>query len=339
MPRKTTALVFAIASVALVIAGCGSQSSTAKGSSKPTVASASHKNEVYYWVSQDTSLPLFVQNDYVGMRAFAKQYGVTVKVAGPSGLDLPQLISTIEEVCAQHPAGVDVVGWDPSETAAVNQCVAEGVPTVTDDADLPGSKELAFVGTNWYDIGVAQAQAMIKALHGKGQVAVLGIFPESNDQQALQGFEATVKGTGVKVVTYQNDSGDPSHASSDVASLLAAYPNLAGIAGFDALSGIGVIPALQSAGKLGKIKVTAMEDTASFFKTVQSGQVAAIVVQKRELFTYYALRLLYDFHHDGLTVDGLSGFQSPPIPININTGLLTVTKTNVGPILKALHIN
>ena len=49
------------------------------------------------------------------------------------------------------------------------------MPVVCVDADVPGSKRLAFIGTDWYDLGVRQGEAMVRALRGRaGTVAMLG---------------------------------------------------------------------------------------------------------------------------------------------------------------------
>jgi ABC-type sugar transport system substrate-binding protein len=291
-------------------------------------------SNTYYWISQDSTLPLFVQNDHVGLKPVVKRLGVNMKLAGPTNINLQQFIATINQVCAQHPAGVIVVGWDPSLTAPVNQCVESGVPVVTDDADLPDSKRLAFVGTDWHDIGVAQATALIAATGGKGDVATTSIINADNMRLARQGFNSTIaaKAPGMRIVANEDDGGDRSKAASVVANILAANPNLAGIAGFDAESGPGIVRALTEAGKIGQVKVTSMEAEPAFFNEVKNGHVAAVIVQKRELFIAYALQLLYDYNNLGLGVEGLPKSAVAPIPAVINTGLAVVTKDNVSTI-------
>jgi len=334
--RKATAIA-AIALLA-VTAACTRQSkATTTNPGGPSTAN--HSNETYYWISQDSTLPLFVQHDYIGWKLAAKQLGVQAKMVGPTNVDLPAFISTIEQVCAQHPAGVSVVGWDPSLTAAVNQCISEGVPTVTDDADLPNSNRLAFVGTSWEQIGYLEAQQMAKAIGHGGKVATLSIINADNMKEARQGFVAGLTGTGITVVANEDDGGDAQHAATKASALLAAYPDLAGIAGFDAESGTGIVRALQEGGKAGKVRVTTVEQTPEFFKNLQTGVVSAILVQKRELFTYYALKTLYDYNHSGLTVSGLSKTTALPVPVNFDTGLVVVTKDNVAEILKAEHVS
>ena len=106
----------------------------------------------------------------------------------------------------------------------------------------------------------------------------------------------------------------------------------------DECSLAGIVRALQEAGKKpGDIKVTAMEQTPDFFKTAADGWVEGIVVQNRELFIYYAVRMLYDYNHNGLKTSGLDVSQGGvPIPQNIDTGVLVVNKDNVDPVLAAL---
>ena len=225
----------------------------------------SDAKEVYYWVSNKANLPLFVQYDYVGMKRIADELHVQVRVAGPTDFDLPGFIAAVDQVCAQKPAGVSVVGgWDPSLTEAVNKCIAAGVPTVVDDA---------------------------------------------------------------------------AKAAEVTAALLAAHPDLAAIAGFDSESGSGIVRALQEAGKKpGDVVVTAMEQTPDFFKTAKEGWTEAVIVQNRELFIYYAVKMLYDFKHNGLKTSGLDAAHAGvPIPPTLDTGVLAVTKANVDGVLSALQ--
>ena len=125
------------------------------------------------------------------------------------------------------------------------------------------------------------------------------------------------------------------------AALLAAHPDIAGIAGFDSESGAGIVTALREAGKKpGDIKVTAMEQTPDFFKTAKEGWVDGIVVQNRELFIYYAVKMLHDYNHNGLKSAGLAGRGRRPCrsPTRVDTGVLLVTKDNVDKVLAALGV-
>jgi ABC-type sugar transport system substrate-binding protein len=299
----------------------------------------------YYWISNKANLPLFVQYDYVGMEKIANELGVRVVVAGPTDFDLPGFIAAVDQVCAQKPSGVSVVGgWDPSLTEPVKRCVEAGVPTVVDDGDLPDSGRLSYIGTNWTQVGVAQAKKMMEALPDGGQLAMMSIINAGNMREAVAGFQAHIEANGggkYEIVANEDDGGDAQKAAQVTAALLAAYPDLKGIAGFDSESGAGIVTALREAGKApGDIKVTAMEQTPDFFKTAQEGWVEGIVVQNRELFIYYAVKMLHDYNTNGLRTAGLGGADGGrPIPDSLDTGVAVITKDNVDKVLAALGVN
>lgn len=299
--------------------------------------------EVYYWISNKANLPLFVQYDYVGMEKIANELGVRVIVAGPTDFDLPGFISAVDQVCAQKPAGVSVVGgWDPSLTEPVKRCLEQGVPTVVDDGDLPDSGRLAYIGTNWTNVGVAQAKAIIKALPDGGKLATMSIINAGNMREAVAGFQAYIAANGggkYEIVANEDDGGDAQKAAQVTAALLAAHPDIKAFAGFDSESGAGIVTALREAGKNpGEIVVTAMEQTPDFFKTAKEGWVNGIVVQNRELFIYYAVKLLHDYNHSGLKTAGLDAASGGrPIP-DVDTGVLVVSADNVDKVLAALGV-
>lgn len=300
--------------------------------------------DTYYWISNKANLPLFVQYDYVGMEKIANELGVRVVVAGPTDFDLPGFIAAVDQVCAQGPSGVAVVGgWDPSLTEPVRRCLEAGVPTVVVDGDLPDSGRLTYIGTNWTQVGVAQARKMMEVLPDGGQIAMMSIINAGNMREAVAGFQAYIEANGggkYEIVANEDDKGDAQEAARITASLLAAFPDLKGIAGFDSESGAGIVTALREAGKEpGDLKVTAMEQTPDFFKTAQEGWVDGIIVQNRELFIYYSIQMLHDYKTNGLRTAGLDGANGGrPIPDSVDTGVAVITRDNVDAVLAALGV-
>lgn len=332
----------AVAGLALVTAASGFAAAAVAQESAFGPSDAEH---TYYWISNKANLPLFVQYDYVGMKRVAEELGVRVIVAGPTDFDVPGFIAAVDQVCAQKPSGVSVVGgWDPSLTEPVKRCMEQGVPTVVDDGDLPDSGRLAYIGTDWTTVGEEQARTMMAALPDGGKLATMSIINAGNMREAVAGFTAYIEANGggkYEIVANEDDGGDAQRAAQVTAAVLAAHPDIAGIAGFDSESGAGIVTALREAGKEpGDIRVTAMEQTPDFFKTAQEGWVDAIVVQNRELFIYYAVKLLHDYNTNTLRSAGLSAAEGGrPIPDTIDTGVLLVTKDNVEQVLSALAAN
>ncbi len=315
----------------LSLSGCSRQSQVAPG---VTVAQPSRPNptEEYVWISANSNLPLFVAADHPGLYQAGRELGVKVTIAGPNTLDIPGLVATIEQTAARRPAGIMVVGWDPSAlVAAIDDAVDSGIPVVCVDADVPASKRLSFIGTDWFEIGVRQAQAMLQALQGrKGKVALLGLIEQAIDQRAFEGFRSVAVPAGLSVMEPQQDKANQGEAARVATALLQANPDLVGMAGFDSDSGAGMGQAVKELGKVGQVIVTCVDAEPQQLRLIQEGVITASIGQKRALFTYQGVKALYEVVHTPIrfTADDRKAGISP-IPVYYNTGTFTITRENV----------
>jgi ribose transport system substrate-binding protein len=289
-------------------------------------------NEEYVWISANSNLPLFVAHDHPALEQAGRELGVKVTIAGPNTIDIPGLVATFEQTAARKPAGIMVVGWDPSALVpAINAAVDSGIPVICVDADVPASKRLSFVGTDWFEIGVRQAQAMLKALNGrKGRVAMLGLIEQYIDQQAFSGFRSVMAPAGIMLMEPQQDKGNQSEAARVASALLQAHPDLVGMAGFDSESGAGMGQAIKESGKVGAVLSTCVDSEPQQLRFIKAGVITASVGQKRALFTYQGVRALFDVVHNSLHFSGNDAKAGiSPIPVYYNTGTFVVDKSNV----------
>jgi ribose transport system substrate-binding protein len=289
-------------------------------------------NEEYVWLSANAHLALFVAHDHPALEQAGRELGVRVTIAGPDSVDIPSLVAAVEQTAARRPTGMLVVGWDPSALVpAIDNAIEANVPVVCVDADVPASKRLAFIGTDWYDLGVRQAEAMLRALAGRrGKVALLGLIEQQIDQDAFAGFRSVAVPGGLEVLQPQQDKGNQAEATRVAGALLQAQPELVGMAGFDSESGPGIGQAIKEAGKAGQIVATCVEAEAQHLRLVKEGVLTACIGQKRELFTYMGVKALHDYVHSPLRFsadDRAAGIA--PIPVKYNTGTFTVTRQNV----------
>ena len=290
------------------------------------------RDEDYVWLSANANLPMFIEQDHPALRQAGEELGVRVTVAGPNSVDIPSLVAAVEQTTARRPAGMMVVGWDPSGLVLpINKAIESGIPVVCVDADVPASKRIAFIGTDWYDIGVQQARAMLKALKGrKGKIALLGLIEQTIDQQAFAGFRSVAEPAGLACLDPQQDKGNQAEATRVAAAIIQGTPDLVGMAGFDSESGPGIGQAIKEAGKVGQIFGTTVQAEGQMLKFIKEGVMAASVMQKRKLFTYCGVKALYEINHSKLrftTDDCAAGIS--PIPINYSTGTFIITQENV----------
>jgi ABC-type sugar transport system substrate-binding protein len=307
--------------------GCGTSRDVGVGRD-----TGDYSDEEYVWISANSNLPLFVAHDHPALKVAEQAFGVKTSIAGPDTIDIPGLIAAIEQAAARKPAGMMVVGWDPEAMIPIiNQVIDQGIPVVCVDADVPKSKRLSFIGTNWYDLGVRQGEAMVKALDGrKGKVALLGLIEQAIDQQAFEGFRSIAVPAGLDCMEPLQDEGKQSKAYEVASGVLQANPELVGMAGFDSESGPGMGQAIKEAGRAGKVIATCVEAEQQHLELLRDGVLTACIGQKRGLFTYVGVQALFEVNRARLEFtqdDQQAGVV--PIPVNYNTGTYTVTKDNV----------
>lgn len=342
---RIMAVLLVTVMLAVAFAGCANQTpaATADGGVAMVgkVGGADRADQEYVWISQYSNLPLFVERVYPALEAFAADYGVKVRVAGPTTVDLAAYIATVEQEAARQPAGMIVVGgWDPALTEPVNKAIASGVPVIVTDGDLFASDRLCYVGTDWYELGVHMAEYQIKAHEERGlttgEIAILAPAQNENMQKSRQGIKDTLEGTGIKVVAEEDNDSQVDLAAQKVSALLSAYSGLTGIIGLDSESGPGIIAALDEAGKSGEIIVTTNEAGKEFLDNIKSGKIEMITMERYDVMNYLALTLLYDWHNEAITVAGMDEWKNNWMPNSIDSGLLFVTEENVDEVINWL---
>ena len=332
-------IILATAIVSLALAGCKATETAAPTTTGGAIGSADREKQEYVWISNFSSLPLFVERVYPALDAFAEDFNVVVRKAGPTTDDLASYIATVETECAAKPAGVIVVGgWDQSLQEPVNKCLEMKVPVVVTDGDLPNSNRLSYVGTNWYNLGVLMAKYQI-AEHEKrgltsGKVAILSPISFQNMQEAREGIKDTLAGTTIEIVAIEDNESNASIAAQKTAAVLAAYPDLTGLFGLDSESPPGIVAALDEAGRTGELIVTVNEAGLEFFNTIKDGKVNLITIEKYDVMEYLALSMLYMWNNDSIRPAGLDPWTNNWMPKVIDSGLITVTSDNVSEIIE-----
>lgn len=298
--------------------------------------------EEYVWACQYNSLPLFVNNDYIGMDVIAEELGVTVRKAGPQKIDLPAFVAAIEQEIVKKPAGMMVVGWDPSLQVGIDKAIDAGIPVVTVDADVPASKRICFVGTDWYQLGAEQAKAVAKVIGDKkGRAVLVGISAADNNALARDGYTAVMKKLCPNVEVEQQIYDSTSNAqkvTEVVKNLISSKPDLIAVGGFDSTCGPGIAKAITEAGKVGQIYGTCVDAEIEHLQGVKDGALYAAVGQKRHFFTYYGVKMLYDYNHSKIrfTKDDKK-YGITPIPAMVSTGFIVATKDNVDGLIETAN--
>lgn len=288
-------------------------------------------SEEYVMVTTAINLPLYVNHDQKAFLKWGEKMGVRTSILGPSEWDVPGQIATIEQVIAGKPAGLLINGTDPGIASAIKKAVAMGIPTVVYDSEIPNSDRHSFIGSDWYEMGRLQGERMATLVDGKGKVACMGILGMENMEAGFKGLQdALKKFPSIEFIGKYDDKANVETAARITADLLAAHPDLAGIAGFDSNSGPGMALSVKEANKQGKVKLTTVDAEPEHLKLVKQGVISYLVGQKRELFTWLGAQFLYDMRHKSLPISGNDAQAGViPIPRTVITGSIEIDSSNV----------
>lgn len=332
MIRASRSLVV-MAGLILFLASCDPSKGayTQAREESPETSLPVNANEEYVMVTTFVNFPMYVNHDQAAFIRWGKKMGVKTTVLGPTEWDVVAQIAVIEQVIPSRPAGLLINGTDPAIASAIDKAVDAGIPTVVYDSEIPNSKRHAFLGTDWYEIGRLQGEAMVELIGGKGKIAYMGLVGQTNMENGFRGLlDVVAKYPGIEVLGKYDSKGSTENAAKITADLIAAHSDLAGVCGFDAISGPGIGLAIREAGKAGQIKVTTVDWEPEHLRLVREGVIDVLIGQKRELFTWYGAQFLYDMVHKTNQLSGddeRAGITN--IPFSVNTGLLKITKKNI----------
>jgi ribose transport system substrate-binding protein len=267
----------------------------------------------------------------LGLEDKARMLGVKSELRGPTGGDPNQQVKELEQLIARKPAGILIAPASNALRPSIDRAIDEGIPVVCIDTDEPLSKRYTFIGTDNYNAGRQTGAMLAKAIGGKGEVALLMIPGQLNHEERARGCKdvlATFR--DISVVKIGNDQALATEAEKVARSILQAYPNLAGFGCVDAAGGEGCAVAVKEAGKVGKVKIIAMDRNETTLEFIDQGIIEASIAQRTYAMAYLGVQLLYDLNHNNIQiVNNWKEAKVVPLPRNIDTGTIVIDKNNV----------
>jgi ribose transport system substrate-binding protein len=158
-------------------------------------------------------------------------------------------------------------------------------------ADAAGYMVDGYVGADNKEGGKLAGTMMVKALGGKGKVAVIeGIRGVDNAEARRAGFEKGVEGK-LDIVAKESANWKMDEASNKVQSILAAHPDITGIFCANDMMALGAAKAVKQAGKTGKVKIIGYDNIKEAQDAIKAGEMYATIEQHPELMGRYGAKM------------------------------------------------
>lgn len=288
-------------------------------------------NERYFFVATNTSLPYW-QQARAGFLDSAGVLGVKAELVGPTGYSPNAELVTFRQVLEQRPAGICLSAARPDIfQSVIDQAVAQGIPIICVDADVPDSKRVMYVGTDNFKAGQESLRQMAALVHHKGNIAVITIPGQRNLDDRLAGAVDALKNfPEVKITQISDDKGDVKTASDIVTDLIQKKEKVDGVICVEASGGSGTAEALHQLNAEGKLQIEAFDDDPQTLDWIDRGAIGVTIAQKPYVMSYYGLKFLDDLHHNAIhRFKDWRTEIAPPMPTFVDTGTAVINKDNL----------
>ncbi len=212
--------------------------------------------------------------------------------------DLPQeAVELLEAMRAEGASGFAVCAVnDPSIERWIAARMAEGVPCVTFNSDLPDSGRLYFVGQDIRQAGRIAAGLLYKCSGERGPIlATAGNLKFDGHRQRLDGFRERLEELGfpMESLIVRETYNDYETTVRAVSEVLDEHPGLRSVYMAN-LSVSGCCAAIERAGKKGRVHVVCHDINEGIRQLIRSGAVDFTIPQDLERQGYVPLLLLRD---------------------------------------------
>ncbi|MDE5680285.1 MAG: LacI family DNA-binding transcriptional regulator, partial [Lachnospiraceae bacterium] len=233
-----------------------------------------------------------------GVRAKAEElaaYNCSV-VIKQVHFNIEEQLAAIDELAAEEINGIAIAPCNhPSIKERINALFEAGIPVVTLNTDIEGSKRIAYVGSHYTHSGETAAGLM--HLMTSGDVR-LGIVSGSSDilchTERIAGFEKAVREhyPNIQIVGTVENHDDEIESYEQTTSLLSAHPDINAL--FFAAGGVyGGCRAVLSMGLKDKIRIIAFDKVPSTKALVEEGVIAATICQQPRIQGTKPLDILF----------------------------------------------
>jgi ribose transport system substrate-binding protein len=271
------------------------QSNVKPTQAAPTVAGGA-KTYRFGLVLGDMSNPFFSTVGDAAKAAATAAGNIDLTVLGSNSLE--DQVKVVEDLISSK---VDLIGVAPFDaqgiTPTVEKANAAGIPVITVDETSAGGKVDAYIATDNVEGGTLAGQWLVKAMGGKGKLAIIeGGAGSSTNNARLQGLHSVIDNTDIKVVASLPADWARDKGLQVMNDILTANPDLNAVMAMNDEMALGALQAIKAAGKDKQIKLVGYNGALEAIKSVYDGGLAADVVQYPEemgkLYIEWSIRIL-----------------------------------------------
>ena len=285
----------------------------------------SNKTFTIAMIAKSSTNPVFLsgrQGAEVAAAELSKANGVTVKIdwLTPPNEDGAVQAQRIAQAVNAGESAILLSASDAGKViGAVNEAVDRGVPVMTFDSDVAGSKRFSFYGGDDVQMGKQVMEELAKQMGDKGKVAIIaGNQNAPNLQKRVQGAkEEAAKHPGITIIGTFYHAETPQDAAAEVLRVQNAYPDLQGwcmIGGWPLFTRT-LLTDLDPK----KVKIVAVDALPAELAYIEKGLAPVLLAQPVYNWGYVSVKTIFD-----------KVYLKKEVPAHVQMDLVRVSMDNLG---------
>ena len=315
MKRLPNFLVLVLA--VCLIAGCDDNSNSNSGDNKDATGSGDKAGSS---TSGKRPKLAFVTNGIANFWKIAEtgalQAGkdldcdVEVKMPPSEGGRAANQKRMLEQLISKGIEGVAVSPVDPANQTDILNEVGEHAQFITHDSDAPKTNRLVYIGMSNYDAGRMAGELVKEAIPDGGKIVIfIGSLEQHNAKLRRQGVIDEVFGRSHDPERYDQPGSEISEGKYTILATrvddfndtrkkelpqqaLAKYDEIDCMVGLFEYNPPFIFDALESAGKVGQIKVVGFDENERTLEEIKNGNCVGTVVQNPYMYGYRSIEVL-----------------------------------------------
>ena len=320
MRNHAQALMLA-ALIAVFVTGCGKKKAPENaGAAGPPEA---QQPQMTIAVIPKGTTHVFWKSIHAGAVKASRELGVKIIWQGPQKEDDRKMqIEVVQNFISRGVNGIVLAPLD--DVALVNpvkSAVAHGIAVVIIDSALNCKDYASFVATDNRQGGKLAAKRLAEVMGGKGKALMLRYAEGSaSTMKREQGFIEGMKeyAPGIELVSTNQYGGVTAESAFQASqNLLTRFPKIDGIFCPNESTTFGMLRALQTAGKAGKVKFVGFDASEPLVAGLEKGQIQGLAVQNPFKMGYLGV------------VTAIKAIRGESVEKRIDTGVAMVTPENM----------
>lgn len=322
----------------LLLAGCQPSSppadikdSAPAGKSVTSTAATAASGKLRFAVVPKGLTHQFWLTVKAGADAAGKDLGVEITWVGPEKeTEVVKQINLIED---QIGAGVNAIVMAACDQDAlvdvIKKALDKGIPVVTIDSGVNSDLPHSFIATDNVAGAQAAARELAKLIGEEGDVGLIPFVKGAGtSEQREEGFKKGIaEFPNIKIADVQYSQSDVIKAMNVTEDMLTAHPDLKGIFAANEPAAVGVVQALEAAGKAGQVKLVAFDAGDDEVAALKKGTIQALIVQNPFRMGYEGVKTALDVINGkqvekridtGVTVVTMENFDTPDVQKLLN---------------------